>query len=106
MAPKDYFRNSLYKLGKAKCANKVLLQVWQYCDIKKRNMIEITICVHTINGVIIKVWQEFKCYFCILPDILSDIGSILIKYNVFCPGKLEKFNETNIFQVSRIFPGF
>ena len=38
-------------------------------------------------------------------DILSNIGSILIKYNVFCPEKLEKFNESNIFQVSRDFPG-
>ena len=26
-----------------------------------------------------KVWQEIKCYFCILPDILGNIGSILRK---------------------------
>ena len=52
-----------------------------------------------------KVWQEIKCYFCILAHILSNIESILIKYNVFCPEKLEKFNESNIFQVSEIFPG-
>ena len=25
--------------------------------------------------------------------------------NVVCPEKLEKFNESNIFQVSEIFPG-
>ena len=29
-----------------------------------------------------------------------------MKLNVFCPEKLEKFNEGNIFQVSEIFRGF
>ena len=44
--------------------------------------------------------------FFILAHILSNIGSTLIKCNVVCPAKLEKFNESNIFQVSEIFPGF
>ena len=43
--------------------------------------------------------------FCILAHILSNIESILIKYNVFCPEKVEKLNESNIFKVSEIFPG-
>ena len=51
----------------------------------------------------IKVQQEIKFYFCILAHILSNIGSILIKCNVVCPVKLEKFNESNILQVSEIF---
>ena len=38
-----------------------------------------------------------------MTDILSDIGSILIKENVFSPEKVEKFNESDIFQVSEIF---
>ena len=42
----------------------------------------------------------------ILAHILSNIGSILIKCNVGGPAKLKKFNESNIFQVSEIFPGF
>ena len=56
---KDYFRNSLYKLEKAMCklgkacANWELLQVRQSSvgNIKKRKVIEMTICVQTINGV-------------------------------------------------------
>ena len=39
----------------------------------------------------------------ILDHILSNIGSILIKCNVACPAKLEKFNESNILQVSENF---
>ena len=46
----------------------------------------------------VKVQQEIKCYFCILGDIFSNTG--------FCPEKLEKFNESDMFQVSEIFPGF
>ena len=53
----------------------------------------------------LKFSKKIKCYFCILAHILSKIGSILIKCNVVCPAKLEKFNESNIFQVSEIFPG-
>ena len=52
----------------------------------------------------LKSGKKFKCYFCILAHILSNIGSILIKCNVVCPAKLEKFSESNIFQVSEIFP--
>ena len=39
-----------------------------------------TLCVQMkkhINHV--KLWQEIKCYFCILVHILSNIESILIK---------------------------
>ena len=42
---KNYFKQ---------CANRELLQVHQrfVCDIKKRKVIQMTICVHTINGLI------------------------------------------------------
>ena len=56
-----YFHNpvkitseTLCRNWKRQCANGESLQVRQrsICDIKKSNVIEITICVHTINGII------------------------------------------------------
>ena len=49
--------------------------------------------------------HRLNAIFCILAHILSNIGSILIKFNVVCPAKLEKLNESNILQVSEIFLG-
>ena len=45
---------TLRKSWERQCTNGELLQVRQrsICDIKKRSVIEITNCVHTINGVI------------------------------------------------------
>ena len=50
---KNYFRNSLYELGKAMCKREIVTWVQQrfVCDIKQRNVIEITVCVHIINDV-------------------------------------------------------
>ena len=50
---KDYFRKSLYPLGKAMCKQGSVISAGMFfLDIKRRNVIEMTICVHTINGII------------------------------------------------------
>ena len=54
----------------------------------------------------LKSGKKLNAIFCILAHILSNIGSILIKFNVVCPAKLEKFNESNIFKFQRSFRSF
>ena len=60
---KDFFSETLCKSWARQCANRGLLQVKRgsACDFKKRNVIEMTICVHTINGPIrIKILHAFE----------------------------------------------
>ena len=51
---KDHFRNSLKKLGKVMCKRGIVTGAATLClrPVKKHNVIEMTIVVHTINGVI------------------------------------------------------
>ena len=50
---RDHFRKPLYPLRKAMCKQGSVLSVGMFClNIKRYNVIEMTICVHAINGVI------------------------------------------------------
>ena len=54
----------------------------------------------------IKVKQEIKYYFCVLADILNNIGSILTKSNVFAQKNSRNSMEATSFNFRGFLRGF